>query len=89
MAEPSFFGPSVTDAVATARELATHAAEIKHLQDGMDRLVSDMDDIKKTLDAIQSTLAEAKGGWKILMLMGGASSVLGAGLVQLMHWWNK
>jgi prefoldin subunit 5 len=89
MAEPSFFGSSVTDAVATARELATHAAEIKHLQDGMDKLASDMEDIKKSLEAIHATLAEAKGGWKILMLMGGASSVVGAGLVQLMHWWNK
>jgi soluble cytochrome b562 len=89
MAESSYSEANVTDAVATARELATHAAEIKHLQDGMDKLVADMDDIKKTLDAIQSTLSEAKGGWKILMLIGGASSVVGAGIVQVMHWWGK
>ena len=62
----------MSDAIETARELATHAADIKHLQDDMDKLVSDMDDIKKTLQAINSTLSEAKGGWKVLMMLGGA-----------------
>ena len=59
------------------RELAVHETEIKHLQADMDKLVADMDDIKKTLNNINNTLAEAKGGWKVLMMLGGAGGVLG------------
>ena len=79
----------MTNEVATARELATHAADIDHLQKDMDKLMSDMNDIKKTLVAIQSTLSEARGGWRAMMLLGGASSVVGAGLAQVFHWWSK
>jgi hypothetical protein len=79
----------MTNEVATARELATHAADIDHLQKDMDKLISDMEDVKRTLVAIQSTLSEAKGGWRAMMLLGGASSVVGAGLVQIAHWWSK
>ena len=79
----------MTNEVATARELATHAADIDHLQKDMDKLISDMEDVKRTLVAIQSTLSEAKGGWRAMMLLGGASSVVGAGLAQVFHWWSK
>lgn len=79
----------MTNEIATARELATHASDIKHLQDDMDKLMQDMSDVKLTLASIQATLSEAKGGWKVMMLLGGASSVLGASLVQLSNWWSK
>lgn len=79
----------MTTEVATARELATHAADIDHLQKDMNKLMSDMNDIKKTLVDIQSTLSEAKGGWRVMMLLGGVSSVVGAGLAQVFHWWSK
>jgi hypothetical protein len=79
----------MTNEVATARELATHAADIDHLQKDMDKLIADMEDVKRTLVAIQSTLSEARGGWRAMMLLGGASSVVGAGLVQFAHWWSK
>jgi len=75
----------MSDAIETARELATHAADIKHLQDDMDKLVSDIDDIKKTLQAINSTLSEAKGGWKMLMMFGGAGGAAGAIVTQIVH----
>ena len=39
------------DPIETARELATHANDIKHLQQDMDKMVSDMDEIK--LDVLQ------------------------------------
>jgi prefoldin subunit 5 len=75
----------VTNEVATARELATHAADIDHLQKDMDKLISDMEDVKKTLVAIQSTLSEAKGGWKMLMLLGGAGGLFGSLITQVVH----
>jgi prefoldin subunit 5 len=75
------------EAIKTARELATHASDIKHLQDDMDKMLENMKAMQVTLTAIDKTLSEAKGGWKVLMLVGGASSVMGAGLVQLVNWY--
>ena len=67
---------SMDDPIRTARELATHANDIKHLQSDMDKMVQDMHEIKRTLAAIQKTLSEAKGGWRTLMYVGGASATI-------------
>ena len=77
------------DAIKTARELATHASDIAHLQSDMDKMAVDIEEIKKTLASINSTLSEAKGGWRVLMLVGGASGALGAGFMQILNWWSK
>ena len=74
------------DAIQTARELATHASDIKHLQDDMDKMLENMKTMQATLTAIDKTLSEAKGGWRMLMLLAGASGTVGAGVVQLVHW---
>ena len=73
-----------------ARELATHASEIRHLQDDMDKLVSDMEEVKKSLAAINRTLSEAKGGWKTLMAIGGLVSFV-TGIVGFVagYWGQK
>jgi len=65
------------DAIQTARELATHASDISHLQSDMDKMTADMADVKNMLASINATLTEARGGWKMLMLVGGAGGVLG------------
>ena len=75
----------MTDSIETARELATHAADIRHLQDDMDKLVESMAMMNKTLADINTTLSEAKGGWKVLMMFGGAGGVLGALVTQIIH----
>lgn len=77
------------DAIQTARELATHAADIEHLQRDMDKLVASVAEMQKMLSGIDKTLSEAKGGWKMLLAVGGFAGVIGAGLMQLIHWWNK
>ena len=64
------------DPIKTARELATHANDIKHLQADMDRMVQDMNEIKTSLANIHKTLSEARGGWQVLMYVGGASAVI-------------
>ncbi len=76
------------DAIHTARELATHAADIKHLQDDMDKMLESMQGMQKTLSDINSTLSEAKGGWKVLMMVGGASGAVAALLVKLAYWYS-
>ena len=72
------------------RELAVHETEIKHLQADMDKLVEDMEAIKKTLHDINTTLAEARGGWKVLLMLGGAGGALGSAITYLIqHWIGK
>jgi len=81
----------MSDSIETARELATHAADIRHLQDDMDKLVESMAAMQKSLAEINTTLSEAKGGWKVLLMIGGAGGSLGAVLTQLIHSipWSK
>jgi prefoldin subunit 5 len=67
---------SVIDPITTARELATHANDIQHLQEDMDKMVKEMQEIKLAIQAINKTLSEAKGGWKTLMAIGGFVSFL-------------
>jgi prefoldin subunit 5 len=71
--------------MSVERELAVHETEIKHLQADMDRLIQDVESIKTTLNNINATLSEARGGWKILMMVGGAGGALGAVVTQFAH----
>ena len=68
----------MTPEIETARELATHASDIKHLQDDMDSMKEDVAAIRKSIEEINKTLSEAKGGWKGLMWAGGAASGMSA-----------
>lgn len=62
--------------IETARELATHANDIQHLQADMDKMIQEMTEIKTAIQGIEKTLSEAKGGWKTLMAIGGFISFL-------------
>lgn len=73
------------ESIETARELATHAADIRHLQEDMDKLVESVAAMQKSLAEINTTLSEAKGGWKVLMMIGGAGGALGAVVTQFIH----
>ena len=66
----------------TVRELATHGADIKHLQMDLDKMVKDLDEIKEALLNINVTLSEAKGGWKTLLIVGG----IGASVATAVAW---
>ena len=76
-----------SDPIMTARELATHASDIKHLQEDMDKLVTSVEAIKESLDDIRKKLDQVEGGWKALMWLGGAISA-GTGVVGYIvgHW---
>jgi len=69
-------------AMQTVRELATHSADIRHLQTDMDKMTKDMEEIKDSLREISKTLSEAKGGWKMFLAVGGA----GAAVATLVTW---
>jgi len=68
---------SAPDQLETARELATHANEIKHLQNDMDKMLKDMGEIKDTLAKINETLSAAHGGWRMLIAVGSAAALVG------------
>ena len=71
------------DPITTARELATHANDIQHLQLDMDKMVREMQEIKEALQSIEKTLAHAHGGWKTMMIVGGAFAIIGGILANL------
>ena len=75
--------------IETARELATHANDIEHLQKDMDKLVQDMDEIKKAIQSIQTTLSEAKGGWRLLAAAAGAGGFLTVIANAIIGYWSK
>jgi prefoldin subunit 5 len=56
--------------IETARELATHANDIKHLQADMDAMREDVAAIRASLEDISKKLASAEGGWKMLIAIG-------------------
>ena len=66
----------------TVRELATHSADIKHLQADMDKMIKDIDEIKEALGGISKTLSEAQGGWKLMLIVGG----VGASVATFVAW---
>ena len=78
------------DPIETARELATHANDIQHLQDDMDKMVKEMQEIKLAIQSINKTLSEAKGGWKTLLAIGGFVSFV-TGIVGFIagYWGHK
>jgi hypothetical protein len=68
------------DPIETARELATHTNDIKHLQDDMDKMVEDIKEIKQTLQAIQKLLDEQIGGRRVLYGAISAAGVVGGAI---------
>jgi prefoldin subunit 5 len=80
---------SLIDPIETARELATHASNIEHLQVDMDKMVKEMAEIKTTLQNIERTLSEAKGGWKTLMAIGGAVSLVTGIVGVIVGYWSS
>lgn len=53
------------------RDVGRHDAEIEALK-------ADMAEVKADVKQVLSTLSEAKGGWKTLMLVAGAAGSVGA-----------
>lgn len=61
------------------REVGRHDAQIENLQ-------MDMKQVKEDVHEIKLMLAEAKGGWRTLMAVGGLAAVIGASASKLLAW---
>ncbi|MBU0724381.1 MAG: hypothetical protein KJ904_08690 [Alphaproteobacteria bacterium] len=44
----------------------------------------DITEMKSDVKAIRATLAEARGGWRVMVLLGGGSAALGAAIGRLL-----
>ncbi len=72
------------------RDLGKHDAQIEALEKDIREIKEDQRRIFEKLDSINQTLSEAKGGWKLFMIVGGASAAFGAFLMKVMSfWWGR
>lgn len=59
-------------------DIATLKTEVKHLTLAIEELKTSNADLVSKLETISSLLTEAKGGWRVMVFLGGAAASLGA-----------
>lgn len=74
----------MTDTPGLHRDLGRHDAQIETLEKEIHRLGEKMTAMDARLAEIHTTLAEAKGGWRVLMAVGGLAGSLGAALASFL-----
>lgn len=76
----------LNEALATARiDIARLEVQVAHLSASVDSLQASNAQLTLKLDQVLATLAEARGGWRTLMVVGGAASTAGAALSWLIQ----
>ncbi len=60
-------------------EIGRHDAQIEALEREVHALRGDVADIKRML-------SEARGGWKVMMMVAGFSATIGAGVAKILTW---
>lgn len=58
-------------------------AEVEALRRDNDRQLQLLERLDARMEALTRQMAEAKGGWKVLMLLGGGAASLGSGFTWL------
>jgi prefoldin subunit 5 len=64
---------------------AVTAEKINRIESDLEELATSIRQLNATLSEISVTLSEAKGGWKMLMVVGGAGAAMGSGIGYLIH----
>lgn len=54
------------------------------LQAQVEVLIKTVESLDRKVDVLTAQLSEAKGGWRVLMLLGGASATVGSALTWLL-----
>ena len=65
------------------RDLGKHDAQIEALERDMQEMKADLRRMFEKLEQINTTLSEAKGGWRTLMWVAGASAAAGGLIVKI------
>lgn len=68
---------------ANAIHLAAMAVEVSYLKAAVARLDAINTAQSEKLDRVLEQLAQARGGWRTLMLIGGAAGTIGSGVTWL------
>lgn len=71
------------------QEFGRLQAEVAAQRRDLDRMANSLDGMSKALTAIQDQLSEARGGWKLMLMVGGASATVGALIAKAAFWWAK
>ena len=76
-------GPAI-DALAQAQvDIGKLETAVQYLRDDVADLKKLVERLAEQVGAVTAQLSEARGGWKMLMLIGGAAASLGAGVTWL------
>jgi peptidoglycan hydrolase CwlO-like protein len=71
-------------------KIAVQGNEIKHLHADVEEMRKDIEEIKKSLSEIHKVLSEAKGGWKAIIWIAGASSAVTAFFIMMYQFiWER
>lgn len=68
------------------KEFGRLQAEVEALRLGEERTAQALEAMAKSLQAIEIQLAEARGGWRTLLMVSGAAGTAGALLTKLIMW---
>lgn len=66
------------------REFGRLEGAVSALKTELDGVKAEQAEMNRKLDEVLEKLSEAKGGWRALMLLGGAGATLGAGITWLL-----
>lgn len=80
-AQIEYLGNQLSDVEARMidpKEFGQLQSEVESLRRDLDRIVQSMESMTSALRVIQTQLAEARGGWKVMMAVGGGSAAVGA-----------
>lgn len=71
-----------------AVSLAILETEVSYLKAGMADLKATNAQQNAKLDEVLRTMNEAKGGWRVLVMMGGAAGLVGSGISWIVQHWR-
>lgn len=71
------------------QEFGRLQAEVLAQRRDLDRMATSLDEMAKAMHAMQEQLAQARGGWKTLMLVGGAAATCGALIAKAAVWFSQ
>ena len=76
-------GPAIDALVQAQVDIGKLEVEVQNLRDDIIDLKKLVEQLNTQMSKVTAQLSEAKGGWRMLMLLGGAAASLGAGVTWL------
>lgn len=71
-----------------ARAFGALEAEVRHLREKIEVQAGLLRDAMRDLRTLNDILTQARGGWRVMVIVGGAAGALGAFASKLASWWG-